>query len=189
MKIIQPYKKEINLVHQTLFASGFAVITANAQGMTFPWAAGILVPVMAIDFLNVALGCTESTKAGAEKLKDIWPQLMMAVVGGPTIVNFLLAVNDPLTTLWNPEANPYIFAGLLSVLWIKSLYDLYQSPNQAKGLQALQTGVLLAGVVSVFVCHDEDIALGLIVCVSAILLAGMQWGLGAKQKGPDYSAM
>lgn len=182
MKTIQSYKKEINLVHQTLFASGFAVITANAQGMTFPWAAGILAPVMAIDLLNVGLGYSESTKEGAAKLKDIWPQLMMALVGGPTIVNFLLAVNDPLTALWNPEANPYIFAGLLSVLWIKSLYELYQDPDQAKGLQALQTGVLLAGVVSVFVCHDEDIALGLIVCVSAILLGGMQWGLGTENE-------
>jgi hypothetical protein len=187
MKTIQSYKKEINLVHQTLFASGFAVIAANAQGMTFPWAAGILVPVMAIDLLNLGLGYTESKKEGAAKLKDIWPQLMMALVGGFTIVNFLLAFKGPL--LWNPEANPYIFAGLLSVLWIKSLCDLYQSPDKAKGLHTLQTGVLLAGVVSVFVCHDEDIALGLILCVSAILLGGMQWGLSTKEKENDYSAV
>ena len=108
--------------------------------------------------------------------------MMMVLIGGPTIVNFLWAVKDPLTALWNPEVNPYIFAGLLSVLWIKSLFDFSKSPNKATGLQAIQTGVILAGVVSVFVCHDEDIALGLILCVSTILLGGMQWGLAEKEQ-------
>lgn len=185
---IKENKHWISLAHQTLFASGFAVIPANAQGLTFLWAAGLFVPVMAIDLLNVGLGLVESEKQGAERLKDIWPQLMMVVVGGPTIVNFLLAVNDPLTALWNPEVNPYIFAGLLSVLWIKNLYDCFQGPDTAKKLQALQTTVLLAGVVSVFVCHDEDMALGLILCVSAILLGGMQWGC-AEQKKAGYASL